>query len=76
MSNKERIIELVKEELMIDDFDLNADLSKDYELDSIALLDFVMNIEEQFDVQFSDKELNELNTVQDIINLVDEKTGN
>ena len=41
MSNKERIIELVKEELMIDDFDIKADLSKDYELDSIALLDFI-----------------------------------
>ncbi|EHR33945.1 acyl carrier protein [Helcococcus kunzii] len=76
MSSKERIIELVKEELMIDDFDLNADLTKDYELDSIALLDFIMNIEEEFDVQFSDKELNELNTVQDIIDLVEEKTGN
>lgn len=75
MSSKERIIELVKEELMIDDFDLNADLTKDYELDSIALLDFIMNIEEEFDVQFSDKELNELNTVQDIIDLVEEKTG-
>lgn len=76
MSSKERIIELVKEELMIDDFDLNADLTKDYELDSIALLDFIMNIEEEFDVQFSDKALNELNTVQDIIDLVEEKTGN
>lgn len=76
MSNKERIIELVKEELMIDDFDITADLSKDYELDSISLLDFVMNIEEEFNVQFSDKELNELKTVENIIKLVEEKTGN
>lgn len=76
MSNKDRIIDMVKAELVIDDFDMNADLSKDYELDSIALLDFIMSVEEEFDIEISDKELNDLKSVSDIIKLVDEKSGN
>ncbi|MFM1514968.1 phosphopantetheine-binding protein [Helcococcus ovis] len=72
---KERIIEMIKSELMIDKFDLDADLVKDYEIDSIGLLDFIMSIEEEFDIEISDSELAELKTVNDVIAVVERKAG-
>lgn len=76
MSIKDRIVEMVKDELMIDDFDINADLSKEYELDSISLLDFVMQIEEEYDIEIADGELSDIKSVQDIVDIVEKKSGN
>ncbi|MFM1524665.1 MULTISPECIES: acyl carrier protein [Helcococcus] len=72
---REKITEMIKSELMIDNFDLNADLVKDYEIDSIGLLDFIMSIEEEFDIEISDSELSELKTANDVIAVVEKKAG-
>lgn len=73
---RERIIDLVKTELMLDDLDLDADFINEHDLDSISLLDFIMTLEEEFDIEIPDEELSELKSVNDIINLVESKTGN
>lgn len=70
---KERIIELASDELMLENVDLDSDFTKEYDLDSIALLDFIMTLEEEFDVEISEKELNELKSVNDIIALIEQK---
>lgn len=75
MSSRDKIVEIVKEELMIEEFDMDADLTKDYELDSIALLDMVMNIEEEFEIEISEKELSQIKSVNDVISVVDSKIG-
>lgn len=72
---RERILELASDELMLDNVNLDADFTKEYDLDSIALLDFIMTIEEEFDVEISEKELNELKSVNDIIVLIENKQG-
>lgn len=72
---REKIIEMIKEELMTDDIDLNADLTKDYDIDSIGLIEFIMNLEEEFNIQIEDEELQNLRTTEDVINLVEEKIG-
>lgn len=72
---REKITEMIKSELMIYNFDLDADLVKDYEIDSIGLLDFIMSIEEEFDIEISDSELSELKSANDVIAVVERKVG-
>lgn len=70
---KDKVTEMVKEELMIEDLDLNADLTKDYQIDSIGLIEFVMALEEEFDIQIEDEELENLRTTQEVIDLIESK---
>lgn len=70
---KDKIVEMVKEELLVDDIDLNADLTNDYQIDSIGLIEFIMALEDEFDVELPDDELQDLRTTQDVINLVESK---
>lgn len=71
---EERIVELIKKELNVDDFDLEENLVDTYEIDSISLLDFFMIIEDEFDIEFEDEELEKLKSAEDIISLVEKKT--
>lgn len=73
---RDKIIEMVKEELMVNDLDLNANLLDDYDIDSIGLIEFIMNIEEEFDIQIEDEEIQELKSTEDVIKLVEKKAGN
>lgn len=68
-----KIIEIIKKELNVDDFELDQDLVEDFEIDSISLLDFFMTIEDEFDIEFDDEELESLKTANDIIELVESK---
>lgn len=72
---KEKIIEMVKEELMVDEIDLDADLSKDYEIDSIGLIEFIMGLEDEFDIVIEDNEIEHLRSTNDVIKLVEEKVN-
>lgn len=72
---RDRIIEMVKEELMIDDIDLDANLANDLQIDSIGLIEFIMSIEEEFDITIEDEELQTLASTNDVINLVETKVG-
>lgn len=46
---------------------------KDVGIDSIDLLNFVIKIEERFSISFSDSELLELFTVNDVVKLIEKK---
>lgn len=70
---EEKIIELIKKELDVDEFDLDANLVNEYEIDSIGLLDFIMTVEEEFDIEFEDDELEEIESARDVISLVESK---
>lgn len=73
---KEKIIELIKDQLDLDEVDLNQNIEDQEEIDSIELLDFIMTIESEFDIEFDDDELDEIKTLNDVINLVEEKYEN
>ncbi len=70
---EEKIVDLIKKELDVDDFDLDANLVNKYEIDSIGLLDFIMTVEEEFDIEFEDDELEEIESARDVISLVESK---
>lgn len=71
---REELIELVKENLDIneDEIDFEKEITA-YDIDSIDMLDFVMAIEDKYDIEFSDDELDEIEKFSDVISLIESK---
>lgn len=70
---REKIIEMIKDELNVTEFEMDENLVETYEIDSISLLDFFMTIEDEFDIEFEDEELESLKSANDIIDLIKKK---
>ncbi|EGC81804.1 MULTISPECIES: acyl carrier protein [Anaerococcus] len=71
---RERLKELAVENLDIDpdQIDLDSKIS-DLDIDSIDLVDFIMIIEDEFSIEFSDEELDEIESFADIVSLIESK---
>ncbi len=52
---------------------LNSDLEADFSLDSLEKLDLLLHIEREFNVDLSDIETENIETVKDIVNLLQNK---
>ncbi|MBL6278368.1 hypothetical protein JMF97_19600 [Micromonospora fiedleri] len=52
----------------------NLRISQDLGIDSLTFVDILVKIEKVFDVEFSDNELATVQSVQDILDLVEQKT--
>ncbi len=50
-----------------------ARLKEDLDIDSLAAVELSLELETEFDVQIEDEELEKLVTVQDIIDIIEEK---
>lgn len=66
---EKRIIEIMKEhmESEVDKIALDADFVVDLGMNSIDLLEAVMDLENEYDVSVSDQQLKEFHTIRDII---------
>ncbi|MBQ9290085.1 MAG: acyl carrier protein [Clostridia bacterium] len=51
----------------------SMDLFKDIGMNSLELMEMVVNLEEEFDIEISDREALQLVTVGDVIKLLDSK---
>lgn len=71
---KEKITEIICDQLGVDSVDLSADLQKKYDIDSIGVLDFIMTVEETFGIQFHDEDLEKMKSVDDIISRIEALT--
>ena len=71
---REELIKLVKENLDIneDEIDFEKEITE-YDIDSIDMLDFIMAIEDKYDIEFSDDELDEIEKFSDVISLIESK---
>ena len=71
---REELIELVKENLDIneDEIDFEKEITE-YDIDSIDMLDFIMAIEDKYDIEFSDDELDEIEKFSGVISLIESK---
>ncbi len=65
--NEERIHELIKEKFGLENVTNDMVLSKDLGADSIALLEIVMDVEDEFGVEIEDEALANLVTVGDVV---------
>lgn len=71
---RDELISLANENLDIDfsEMEMTTKLS-DLDIDSIDMLDFIMLIEEKFEIEFEEDELDEIETLGDIAELIESK---
>ena len=71
---KDRILQIIAEQFNIDKDDLTEDMNfqDDLNADSIELVELVMTIEEEFDTEVSEDDLDKLKTVGDVIDYVED----
>ncbi|WP_306485427.1 acyl carrier protein [Anaerococcus sp.] len=71
---RERLKELAIENLDLDPSEIDFDSKiSDLDIDSIDLVDFIMLIEDEYSVEFSDEELDEIETLADIVSVIESK---
>lgn len=71
---RERLKELAIEHLDINPEEIGFDSKiSDLDIDSIDLVDFIMVLEDEFSIEFSDEELDEIETLADIVSLIESK---
>ncbi len=68
----DRIVEIIKEQLNIDDIDITEDTSfkDDLGVDSLDLLELVMAFEEEYSVELDPEELEGIQTVGDVVEFI------
>ncbi len=71
-SKRSEIESLVKEKLNIADLDYNATLNT-YGLDSLDVVEFVLEVEDTYGITFETEETKELKTVGNLIDLIVKK---
>tara|TARA_B000000609_G_C24182476_1_gene360267 strand:+ start:5548 stop:5778 length:231 start_codon:yes stop_codon:yes gene_type:complete len=73
MSNSEIVIKLVAEHFDIskDTVKLESDVFDDLGADSLDSIELVLELEKNFDIEVTDDEIDNIRTVQDIVDLVD-----
>ncbi|MFU8792851.1 MAG: acyl carrier protein [Acholeplasmataceae bacterium] len=69
----ERVKEMIIEELNVPEekITLEARLSEDLGADSIDAVELIMNIEDEFSIQVSDEEAQNIKTVGDLVNYIE-----
>lgn len=71
---KDRILQIIAEQFNIDKDDLTEDMNfqDDLNADSIELVELIMSIEDELDVQVEDEKIEELKTIGDVLEYVEE----
>ena len=69
----EKLKELLVEEMQLDadEITLDAELSKDLNLNSIELADLVMICEEKFNIEIAEDDSNKFVTVRDVVDYLE-----
>lgn len=65
------ICQIIEEQLGVDGIDVHKDLQKEYDVDSIGVLDFIMSVEDAFEIQFAEADLESMKTVEQVIDRVE-----
>ncbi len=71
----EKIKEIIVEQLSLDDdssITINTDLQEDLDADSLDAVEIIMNIEEEFEIKIPDEEIDNIRTIGDIINYIED----
>ena len=72
----EKIRDLLAEQLDIpaDSITPESDIIDDLEADSLTVLDMVMTLEDEFDIEFPDEDVEKLRTVGSVVSYVEDHT--
>ncbi len=52
---------------------MNSNITEDLGADSLDIVDLIMSIEEEFDLEFKDDQIDKIKTVGDIVNFIEDK---
>jgi len=74
----ERIRDLIADKVGVepDEISMETSFADDLEADSITLFELVMAIEEEFEIEIDDESIEQINTVGDIVNYLEESINN
>ncbi len=69
----EKVKEFVVDQLSIDPelVDIDSDLMKDLEADSLDAVEIIMAVEEEFDIEIPDEDAEKFRTVRDMVEYVE-----
>lgn len=72
-SIKAKVIKLIADQAGVAEASISGStsLQADLELDSLDIMDLLLVLEEEFDMQIPDEELNKIQTVTDIVNYIE-----
>lgn len=70
----ERVKEIIVEQLDVDESQVTMEASfrDDLEADSLDVVELVMELEDEFDLEIADEEAENINTVGDAVNYIEE----
>lgn len=52
-----------------------TDISSDLEIDSVAVLDFIMEVEDEYDISFPMNRISEIRTIGELVEAIEELGG-
>jgi acyl carrier protein len=75
MTLEEKVIAIIMEQLDVtrEECKLEASFIDDLGADSLDLVELIMEMEENFELQIADEELEKIRTIQDVINFLRSK---
>ena len=73
-SVERRVIEIIVEQLGVseDEVTMEASFIDDLGADSLDLVELIMALEEEFSLEISDEDAEKIQTVQDVVNYINE----
>ncbi|MDD3207628.1 MAG: phosphopantetheine-binding protein [Bacilli bacterium] len=74
MAKVNNVLEKFKKKLNIDEVD-EAKTLKDYGLDSLDMVELILELEDEYNIKFSDEEMTSLQTIGDLISAIHKKCG-
>ena len=76
MDTFEKIRALLAEQLDVDPakITMDSDIMSDFEADSLDIVDMVMTLEDEFDIEIPDEDVEKLRTVGSVVSYVEDHT--
>ena len=73
-TNQERLIEIIAQQLDVDEDKVTPDASiiEDLGADSLDFVELAMALEEEFDIEIPDSDVEKIQTVQDALSYLDD----
>ncbi len=67
------IIAYLPEDVSVKEINLNSDLTRELNINSAHLVDIILDIEDVFDVEFKNEDMESLRSISDAISLIQSK---